>query len=65
MISDHQFNIRQILLREDMECYGRQTAQKIHSAKSSFALIKVMKAMKTTLAFLIRTGLTKGKALDP
>ena len=34
-------NIRQILLREDIECYGRRTAQKTHSAKSPFGLIKV------------------------
>jgi len=93
-------NIRQILLREDIECYGRRTAQKTHSAKSPFGLIKqkldnqgpefheqhfppnysdnaeittrldslisfIVKAEKTNLASLIRTGLTKGEPLEP
>ncbi|KNZ48164.1 hypothetical protein VP01_5868g1, partial [Puccinia sorghi] len=34
-------NIRMILLLEDLECYGRQMTQKLHSSKSPFALIKV------------------------
>lgn len=34
-------NIRLILLREDLECYSRRIAQKVHSAKTPFALVKV------------------------
>ncbi|KNZ51430.1 hypothetical protein VP01_395g6 [Puccinia sorghi] len=33
-------NIWLILLREDLECYGWQMAQKLHSSKIPFALIK-------------------------
>ncbi|KNZ50710.1 hypothetical protein VP01_4277g2 [Puccinia sorghi] len=41
-------NIWLILLREDLECYGQQMAQNMHSSKSPFALIKVSFSFTTS-----------------